>query len=87
MERAKFLNAHAYERTKKRNGYANGFKITKSMRSVFSSNSKEEAKVVLKNAIKYWEIDKKHINFENWLEKNVEDSLTYFEFHEFGGQK
>lgn len=39
--------------------------ITKSMRSIFSSNSKEEAKVVLKNAIKYWEIDKKHINFAN----------------------
>ena len=61
--------------------------ITKSMRSIFSSNSKEEDKVVLKNAIKYWEIDKKHINFANWLEKNVEDSLTYFDFHEFWWSK
>ena len=165
MERAKFLNAHAYERTKKRNGYANGFKpktlntrvgpitfvisqtrnsdfypksLSKGLRSeraltiammemylhgvstrnvtkileqmcglevsytqvsnaakrideelnLFKNRSLGEDSVLFVDAeYQRVRINGSVVDVANWLEKNVEDLLTYFDFHEFWWSK
>lgn len=54
--------------------------ISKTMRAIFAQGSKEEAKTALAAAIRYWE--EKNDRFSKWLEENVEESMTYFDFNE-----
>ena len=56
--------------------------IARTMRNIFSHDSKEDALMALRSAVQYWAETKKNPKFAGWLENNAEESMTYFNFNE-----
>ena len=56
--------------------------IARTMRNIFSHDSKEDALMALRSAVQYRAETKKHPKFAGWLENNAEESMTYFNFNE-----
>lgn len=56
--------------------------IARTMRNIFSQVDKANALMALRGAVQYWSETKKHKSFADWLERNAEESMTYFDFNE-----
>ena len=56
--------------------------IARTMRNIFSHDSKEDALMALRSAVQYWAETKKHPKSAGWLDNNAEKSMTYFNFNE-----